>query len=153
MKSILVTGGAGYIGSHTCIELIRKGFDVCIVDSLINSSEEVITQIKKIIKIEDHKNLNKLFFRKGDLRDKKFLSEVFQEFKNKNKQFDAVIHFAGIKSVEDSVNNPTKYWEHNLNSILILIEIMLSKERCFNLIYCCSETFYTLQKLLKYIIY
>ena len=142
MKMILITGGAGFIGSHTCVELINNGYDVCIIDSLINSSEKIISNIKKIIKTFKGDKKGQLFFRKGDLRDKKFLEDVFEEFKYKNKSFDSVIHFAGLKSVEESVNNPLKYWKFpNINSTICLLEIM-NKFKCYNIVFSSSATIY-----------
>ncbi len=83
MKTILITGGAGFIGSHTCVELINNGYDVCIVDSLINSSEQIVSNIRKIIKTFKGYKKGQLFFRKGDVRDKKFLENVLKNLKIK----------------------------------------------------------------------
>ena len=148
MKTILVTGGAGFIGSHTCVELINNGYDVCIVDSLINSSETNILNIRKIIKTFKGDKKGKLFFRKGDLRDKKFLEHVFEEFKYNNKSFDSVVHFAGLKSVEDSVNNPLKYWDLNINSTLCVLEIM-NKFKCYNFVFSSSATIYLAENSIR----
>ena len=76
MNSVLVTGGAGFIGSHTCIQLLKDGKNVFIVDSLINSSETAVSNIKKVLRMNINKNHGKLFFKKGDLRDKNF-SKIF----------------------------------------------------------------------------
>ncbi len=141
MSSILVTGGCGFIGSHTCIELLRKGIDVCIVDSLINSSESIITKIIDIQKLNNSKNKGQLFFRKGDIRNKKFLKNVFNEFKEKNISFASVIHFAALKSVEDSSRFPLKYWDVNINAIVNLLEIMCDFE-CYSLVQSSSATIY-----------
>ncbi len=141
MNSILITGGTGYIGSHTCIELLKKGFNVCLVDSLINSSEKTVTKIQGIVGIEKTKENGELFFRKGDVRDKIFLFNVFDEFKIKGKPFSAVIHFAGFKSVQDSVKEPLKYWNNNLFTTLNLLEIMNSFG-CYCLVFSSSATIY-----------
>lgn len=141
MKTILVSGGAGYIGSHTCIELINKGYSVCILDSLVNSSENVILGIKKILKLKETSNKGELFFRKGDLRNKKFLFDIFSEFKNMGKNIDAVIHFAGLKSVEESLILPLKYWDTNVNSTISLLEIM-NKFDCNSIVFSSSATIY-----------
>ena len=141
MQTILVTGGAGFIGSHTCVEFLSKGFEICIIDSLINSSEKTISGIREIIKKESSESKCKLFFRKGDLKDKKFLLEVFNEFNNKEKKFDAVIHFAGLKSVEESAKNPLLYWDTNLNITLRLLEVM-EEFNCNTLVFSSSATIY-----------
>ena len=141
MAAILVTGGGGYIGSHTCIELIKEGYDVCILDSLVNSSEKIISNIRKIISKNNELNCGKLFFRKGDLRDRKLLDNIFMEFKEKNRHFNSVIHFAGLKSVEESVREPLKYWEVNLNSTLSLLASM-NRFDCNTLVFSSSATIY-----------
>ena len=114
MSTILITGGAGFIGSHTCLELLKLGFKVCIVDSLINSSEETIIQIRKIQDLYKIYNKGILFFRRGDLKNKKFLFNVFDEFKKQGNPISAVIHFAGLKSVQESIIQPLSYWSNNL---------------------------------------
>ena len=141
MKNVLITGGAGFIGSHTCIEMLEKGFNVCILDSLANSSIIIINQIEKIIRQNKKNNLGKLFFKKGDLRDISFIDSVFTEFKDKNISFDSVIHFAGLKSVEESVVNPLIYWEVNVISTINLLKIM-NKHKCNNLVFSSSATIY-----------
>ena len=109
---ILLTGGAGYIGSHTAIELIQSGHDVVIMDDLSNSSAEVIRRIEDITKTT-------IPFVKADVRDKAALEEVFT-----NQQIDAVIHFAGFKAVGESVAKPLEYYDNNLVSSLVLLETM-----------------------------
>ena len=141
MSSILVTGGAGFIGSHTCIQLIKDGYDVCILDSLVNSSEKIISNIRKIISTNNQSNYGKLFFKKGDLRDEKLLDNIFLEFKENNKHFSSVIHFAGLKSVEESVREPLKYWDVNLNSTLSLLSSM-KRFKCNTLVFSSSATVY-----------
>ena len=141
MKNVLITGGAGFIGSHTCIEMLEKGFNICILDSLANSSIIIINQIEKIIRQNKKNNLGKLFFKKGDLRDISFIDSVFTEFKDKNISFDSVIHFAGLKSVEESVVNPLIYWEVNVISTINLLKIM-NKHKCNNLVFSSSATIY-----------
>lgn len=110
--AILVTGGAGYIGSHTCVELLNEGYEIVVVDNLSNSKEEALNRVKKIT--------NKEFeFYKVDLLDKESLREVFRK-----SQIDAVIHFAGLKAVGESVEQPLKYYHNNITGTLILCEIM-----------------------------
>ena len=110
--NILVTGGAGYIGSHTVIELINNGYDVIIIDNLSNSSKEAIIRVEKIVG-------KALPFYKKDVRDKKALEVIFS-----NHRIDGVIHFAGLKAVGESVKIPLKYYNNNLNSTLSLLEVM-----------------------------
>lgn len=110
-QCILVTGGAGYIGSHTVVELLEKDYSVVIVDNLVNSSEEAIRRIEKITG-------KSVTFYACDLRDKKRLREVFS-----NHQFDAIIHFAGLKAVGESVEKPLEYYDNNVFGTLCLLEI------------------------------
>ena len=107
MKTILVTGGAGFIGSHTSIALIKQGFNLIILDSLVNSSEKVISNMSRILEIKDLKD--RLVLIKGDIRNSSLLSKIFKDSKNNNNPVDAVIHFAGLKSVKDSIMNPLIY--------------------------------------------
>lgn len=127
--SILVTGGTGYIGSHTVVELINKGYDVVIVDNLSNSKYEVTYRIKTIT----NKDVN---FYQIDVCDKASLKEVF-----KRHSIDAVIHFAGLKAVGESTVMPMKYYENNIMSTLSLIEVM-KEFNCKNLIFSSSATVY-----------
>ena len=109
---ILVTGGAGYIGSHTCVELLLAGYDVIVVDSLINSREESVRRVAEI-------SGKKLRFHKVDLLDKAGLAAVFKEA-----AVDAVIHFAGLKAVGESVAMPLRYYTNNITGSLVLFEVM-----------------------------
>ena len=112
MKRILVTGGTGYIGSHTIVELINNGYDVVAVDNFSNSKPIVLERIKEITGKE-------IKFYELDVCDKEKLSEVF-----KNENIDAVIHFAGYKAVGESVAKPLMYYRNNLDSTLTLLEVM-----------------------------
>ncbi|HEY1835208.1 MAG TPA: UDP-glucose 4-epimerase GalE [Candidatus Saccharimonadales bacterium] len=112
---ILVTGGAGYIGSHTIVELIANGYDVIIVDNLSNSSLEVLKRLKKIT------GKNTPFYEK-DVCDKSALRNIFDEH-----QIDDVIHFAGYKAVGESVKRPLLYYRNNIDSTLSLCEVMQEK--------------------------
>ena len=109
---ILVTGGTGYIGSHTAVELLNSNYEIIIVDNLSNSKIEVVDKIKQITG-KDFK------FYQIDLRDKDKLSNIFKENK-----IDAVIHFAGLKAVGESVEKPLLYYRNNLDSTLTLCEVM-----------------------------
>lgn len=112
MKNILVTGGMGFIGSHTVVELIQKGYSPVVIDNLSNSNEEALNRIEKITGVRPA-------FYLGDVRDKEILDKIFEE-----NQIDAVIHFAGLKAVGESCRLPVKYYDNNLNSTITLIEAM-----------------------------
>ena len=126
---ILITGGAGYIGSHTLIELSNAGHDFIVYDNLSNSSKESLKRVKKIIG-------KKVKFVKGDIRDKKSLKKVFEKYK-----IDSVIHFAGLKAVGESVENPLKYYDNNVNGILVLLKVM-KKFDCKKIVFSSSATVY-----------
>ena len=127
MKTILVTGGAGFIGSHTCTSLIENGYEICVLDSLSHSDIRSLSKIKQIFSGKDINLNDKLTFFKGDLRNKEFIDSVFKKSKNQSKPINGVIHFAGFKSVAESVIDPLKYWENNLVG-------------SFNLIKACQKT-------------
>ena len=110
--TILVTGGAGYIGSHTCVELLNQGYDVVIVDNLVNSSKLVIDRIRQITGKE-------VFFYEMDVRNREGLTEIFDKH-----PIDCVIHFAGLKAVGESVVMPLEYYDNNLNSSIVLCQVM-----------------------------
>ena len=141
MQTILATGGTGFIGSHTCIELLKKGFKVIIFDSLINSSKRVLDQIVKISfngKTDFSKNCS---FVLGDIRDLDLLESIFsEEYKNKN-EIDAVIHFSGLKSISESFLNPIEYWDVNVGGTINLLKVM-NKFSCNNLVFSSSATIY-----------
>ena len=121
---VLATGGLGYIGSHTCIDLINEGYDVLILDSLINSPINNLEKIKKIININKKNIRGKLTFQKGDLKDKKWLDSIFKKQILLKNPIESVIHFAGLKSVSDSVKSPLSYWENNITGTINLLKIM-----------------------------
>lgn len=134
---ILVTGGCGYIGSHTCCELLDAGYEVVIVDNLCNASEEVLPHIKTITGKD-------FTFYKEDLRDKERLREIFT-----NHQIDAVIHFAGLKAVGESVNKPLMYYDNNIGSTIALLEVM-QEFNCKRIVFSSSATVYGEQESPKY---
>lgn len=115
MSNILVTGGIGYIGSHTVVELLKEGHSVVIVDNFSNSKPEVLNRIYELTGKEAK-------FHKIDLQDKGALNRVFEE----NEKIEAVIHFASLKAVGESVSDPLKYYHNNLMSSLVLLECMAS---------------------------
>ena len=106
MKTIIVTGGTGFIGSHTCLVLLKRNYKVIIIDSLINSSLETLEKIKIIIKDQVPNIDNRLQFFKSDITDIIQLDKVFRNIINKNNTVSAVIHFAGLKSVSESISDP-----------------------------------------------
>ena len=119
MKRILVTGGCGFIGSHTCLALLEENYEVWVIDSLINSSEISLERIK----ILNTKPVN-LYLFKGDLRNIDFIRNVFKKAQNENINFAGVIHFAGLKSVGESMCDPIKYWDSNVIGTINLIRVM-----------------------------
>ena len=127
--SILVTGGTGYIGSHTVVELLNGNYDVVVVDNFSNSKPEVIDCIKKITGKE-------FTFYEGDVCDKDLLRKIFQE-----NQIDAVIHFAGYKAVGESVKKPLMYYHNNLFSTINLLEVM-EEVGCKRFVFSSSATVY-----------
>ena len=129
MKKILVTGGLGYIGSHTVVELQNKGFEVFIIDNLSNSKIEVLKGIEKI-------TTKKPNFSQIDLRNKKLVSKFFQ-----NNKIDGVIHFAALKAVEESVKKPLEYYNNNISSLIYLLQEM-EINKINNLIFSSSCTVY-----------
>lgn len=126
---ILITGGAGYIGSHTCLSFLESGHQVLVVDNLINSSIESINRVSKITS----RNIK---FVQGDIRDYHFLDKIFSE-----NVFDAVVHFAGLKAVGDSVQMPLQYYENNVFGSLQLFKVM-EKHNVRNIVFSSSATVY-----------
>ena len=110
--NILVTGGAGYIGSHTCVELLESGYNVVIIDNLCNSNPKSLDRVKELTG-------KSVKFYEGDVRDEALLRKIFAE-----NEIGAVIHFAGLKAVGESVAQPWRYYDNNLNSTLVLTKVM-----------------------------
>lgn len=127
--NILVTGGAGYIGSHTCLELLNTGYNVIVVDNLANSKEEALRRVEQLTGKE-------LSFHKLDLLDKAGLSEIFEKY-----SINSVIHFAGYKAVGESVEIPLAYYHNNITGTLNLCEIMENHE-VRNMVFSSSATVY-----------
>lgn len=127
--TILVTGGTGYIGSHTAVLLLQSGFSVVIVDNLCNSKRETINLIEKI-------SGKKTTFIEGDIRDRSLMSDIFY-----NHKIDAVIHFAGLKAVGESQSEPLKYYDNNVVGSLVLFEAMQTAG-CKRLVFSSSATVY-----------
>lgn len=110
--AILVTGGAGYIGSHTCIELLNAGYEVVVMDNLYNASEEALRRVEKITG-------KHVTFYKADMLDREAVNEIFEK-----ESIDSVIHFAGLKAVGESVAKPLEYYHNNITGTLILCDVM-----------------------------
>lgn len=130
---ILVTGGAGYIGSHTSVELLEAGHEVVVVDDLSNSSRVAIDRIEEITG-------KKVSFYEGDINDRQFLENVFEE-EERDKRFDCCIHFAALKAVGESVEKPWEYYYNNVGGTLTLTD-ELRKHGCKNIIFSSSSTVY-----------
>ena len=141
MKSILITGGAGFIGSHTCLSLLENGFRIIILDSFTNSSPLVIHRLRKILKDKVLDIKDKLIIREGDIRDEDFIKDIFEFAKKKSFNIDAVIHFAGVKAVGESVKNPILYWDVNVKGSVSLLKVM-QKYGCKTIVFSSSATVY-----------
>ena len=128
--SVLVTGGAGYIGSHTVVELLNRGEEIVIVDNFSNSKPEMLDKIKEIAK-KDFK------FYEVDLLDREKLNNVFEE----NPDIDSVIHFAGLKAVGESVAKPVEYYHNNITGTLVLLDVM-KNHNCKKIVFSSSATVY-----------
>ena len=141
MNIVLVTGGCGYIGSHTVLSFLEKGFFVYVIDSHFKSNPKVIQKLKKIILNKDKNLINNLVFFKGDLRKKDDLEKVFIYAKEKKYKIEAVVHLAGLKAVQESVKNPLLYWDFNLIGTINLLKVM-NDYNCRSLIFSSSATIY-----------
>ncbi len=128
--NILVTGGAGYIGSHTCLELLNSGYGVVVIDNLCNSNPRALERVQRLAGKE-------LKFYQGDVRDGELLRKIFRE-----NEIGCVIHFAGLKAVGESVAKPWEYYDNNLNSTLVLTRVM-KEVGMKNIIFSSSATVYT----------
>lgn len=127
--AVLVTGGAGYIGSHTCVELLNEGYDIVVVDNFYNSKPIMVERIKEITG-KDFK------FYEADVRDEQALTKIFEE-----NAITSAIHFAGYKAVGESVAKPLMYYQNNIDSTLTLIKVM-EKFNCYTLAFSSSATVY-----------
>lgn len=137
MKNILVTGGAGFIGSHTCVELLESGYNIIIMDNFSNSKPEALNRIKKIT------NKDFLFYN-TDMNDFNGVCNIFEE-----NEIDAVIHFAGFKAVGESVQKPIDYYSNNITGTLELLKAM-KKYSCKNIVFSSSATVYGMNNPVPY---
>lgn len=129
MAKILVTGGAGYIGSHTCVELLNAGYEVIVLDNLCNSAAESLNRVQQLTR-------KSLIFVEGDIRDVQLLDQVFQQ-----NSIDAVIHFAGLKAVGESQQIPLAYFDNNIAGSISLVQAM-QRAQVFKLVFSSSATVY-----------
>ena len=143
MPKILLTGGAGFIGSHVALLLLEKGYEVFILDSLVNSSYKAIERINLIMNKKDKNHKFKLNFIQGDILKQNIIDDIFQNALNIKRPFDAVIHLAGLKSVNESIDDPIKYWQVNVKGTINLLETM-QKYGCFKLIFSSSAVIYAI---------
>ena len=128
--NVLVTGGAGYIGSHTCVELLERGYGVVVIDNLCNSNPKALDRVRELTGKD-------LKFYEGDVRDEALLKQIFAE-----NDIGCVIHFAGLKAVGESVAKPWEYYDNNLNSTLVLTKVM-KEVGVQKIIFSSSATVYT----------
>lgn len=127
--AILVTGGAGYIGSHTCVELLNEGYEVVVLDNLCNSSEKSLDVVESLTG-------KSVKFYKGDILDREILNHIFE-----TEKIESVIHFAGLKAVGESVAMPWEYYNNNITGTLVLVDVM-RQHGCKNIIFSSSATVY-----------
>ena len=137
MKTILVTGGAGFIGSHCCVELLESGYEVIIMDNLSNSKEESVNRIRQITG-------KSVTFYRTDMLDLPGMEQIFSDH-----SIDAVIHFAGLKAVGESVAKPLEYYHNNLTGTLLLLQAM-RKYGCKKLVFSSSATVYGVHNPVPY---
>lgn len=138
MGKILVTGGAGFIGSHTCVEFLDAGYEVVILDNLSNSKEEAVRRIEQI-------SGKSVTFYKADMRDEAAVQRIFAE-----QEISAVVHFAGLKAVGESVQKPLEYYENNLNGTFVLLKVM-RENGCKTIVFSSSATVYGMNNPVPYV--
>ncbi len=141
MKSLFITGGAGFIGSHTSLSLLEKGYVIFILDSFVNSSKKSIAQVSQILNDKGIDTEGKIYLIRGDIKSPDDIERVFQMSIKLEKRIQAVIHFAGLKSVSDSITRPLEYWNNNVNGTITLLRIM-EKYSCKNFVFSSSATVY-----------
>lgn len=129
MMAVLVTGGAGYIGSHTCVQLLEAGYDIVVIDNLSNSKMEAVRRVKELTGKD-------FAFIKGDIRDSALLDEIFRKY-----DIESVVHFAGLKAVGESVSVPLRYYHNNVTGSIMLFESM-QRNGVKNIVFSSSATVY-----------
>lgn len=143
MYKVLLTGGTGFIGSHVCLVLLSKGYKVIVLDSCINSTSKSIKYVKKILRENPKFNSKNLEFIEGDINDKNKLTKIFNDSLKEDSKISGVIHLAGLKSVNDSIETPIDYWKSNVMGSINLLEIMDIYD-CNKIIFSSSATIYGL---------
>ncbi len=141
MSSILVTGGAGFIGSHTCLTLLENGYFINVVDTFQNSSPKSLDRVIQILKSKKLDVSNKIKVSTVDVRDEKKLKKVFIDAENSGQPIQSVMHFAGLKAVAESVENPILYWENNVKGAISLLKVMEQYD-CKTIVFSSSATIY-----------
>lgn len=144
MSRVLVTGGGGYIGNHLCISLLEKNFEIIVIDSFINSHKRSLKRVYEI-SIENNKDALPFKIIKGDIRNKKELDNLFSQSIKEGNPIEAVFHFAGLKSVRESILNPMEYWDVNVNGSINLLKVM-DKYDCKTIVFSSSASIYGLSK-------
>tara|TARA_Y100000589_G_scaffold292308_1_gene296379 strand:- start:730 stop:1776 length:1047 start_codon:yes stop_codon:yes gene_type:complete len=141
MHSILITGGAGFVGSHTVLNLLEIGYKVFVLDSFINSSKKSFNRLKKLIKIKNPDLLDNLEIFEGDIKNISSLKYIFKYAKNKKFSIDSVMHFAGLKSIIESTQFPLEYWSVNVLGTINLLNVM-EENNCTNFVFSSSAGIY-----------
>ncbi len=136
---VLVTGGAGFIGSHTCLVLLEAGYDLLVLDNFSNSSPQALTRVAAIANVT--LDSQRLQIQQGDIRDHRTLDKLFSDAADNNRPFDAVIHFAGLKAVSESIEKPLLYWDVNVAGSRNLLAAM-DEYACRTLVFSSSATVY-----------
>ena len=144
MDTVLITGGAGYIGIHTAIALSGKKYRILIIDSLVNSSKKSIERLNKNILSRDS-DKSQIIFKKGDIRDINFLRSIFKNELKSGNIIKYVLHFAGLKSISDSTLFPDEYWDVNVIGTERLLKVM-KENNCRNFVFSSSATVYSLDE-------
>ena len=142
---ILVTGGAGFIGSHTCLSLLEKGYEVVVIDSFDNSQKKSLDRVIEILKLNTSIKKFDIKIINADIRDEKALDKLFLDNQNLRKPIQAVLHFAGLKSVQESVFKPLHYWDVNVNGSINILRVM-NRYKCRTIVFSSSATIYGFSK-------
>ena len=138
---VLVTGGAGFVGSHTCLALLEKGYEVVVIDSFVNGYVKSLERVVEILRLNKTiENIN-IQIINADIRDEKALDKIFLDYQISGKPIQSVIHFAGLKSVNESVSDPLKYWDVNVKGSINLLRVM-NRYKCRKIVFSSSATIY-----------
>ena len=141
MNSILVTGGSGFIGSHTCLTLLESGYFIYVVDTFQNSSSISLERVKQILAAKNIDVSDRMQIFQVDIRDEISLKDVFNKAANEGCPIQSVIHFAGLKAVAESVENPLLYWDNNVKGAITLFKVM-EQNNCKTIVFSSSATIY-----------